>query len=129
MTDEDDKYNLSEWYIEEGSRDKIPKKLLYIFNKIDSRLTNCYTEIYSLRAQVEKLEDEKEELNEYTKNIDKDITTLDNDNRRLQCELKRRKNEWLRERMEFNERIEILESLVFDLINPPPKPVLKNPFD
>ena len=75
------------------------------------------------------LKDYKLKIREINKKQNKDTNNLDNHIRHIHGEIQRERNLWRLEKEEFEERIEKLERQIYDLLNPPIKPVLKNPFD
>ena len=112
MTHDDDKLYLAEWMIEPNGRDKKPYQC-----PRKSKDTFVYLKDYKLK------------IREINKKQNKDTNNLDNHIRHIHGEIQRERNLWRLEKEEFEERIEKLERQIYDLLNPPIKPVLKNPFD
>ncbi len=113
------------------SNEKIYTGEFWISNSQDCRYTQH--RIVPIKRESKDtfvfLKDYKLKIREINNNQKRDTSNLDNHIRHIHGEIKRERNLWRLEKEELDERIEKLERQIYDLLNPPIKPVLKNPFD
>jgi len=105
---DEEKINTGEWYYLDNYPEKVIRK---------SKDTFVFLKDYKLKIR---------EMKNQQKN---DTSNLDNHMRFLHGEIQRERNLWRLEKEELEERIKSLERMFCDLLNPPIKPKLKNPFD